>query len=465
MNEELAYSIHLGNDKNKTKKAKEVAKTNQSGTTSFSNNGIQTSTRLSKVNKHNLRDYDNDREMIQILYGTDNLYNDVQYLYLQEFEEARIEYNEKQTREDRKIDNYFKHISNSKLWDLACELIIELGDMEFWEDKNLDYRKNMAVVYKEQVDEFIKLMPEFKIASAVVHFEEISKSPHLHVVGVPVKNDCKKGMKKQVAKSKIFTKESLTMLQDKMRIKCIESYNKTYGKTAEIKKKQKGRNKDINVKDMADYKNFKKQYEKNNERLSKTDEKTKNIDNTSKEINNILDNLRPSKFNKNNKVISNEDIEIIKNYTIDVKDTTKSIRNVKDLNIIMEDFEHSYNEIDKENRSLKYQIEEKDKEIYNLKGELSTKDKIINKLQEEKESIKVQLHKFKEFWHSIMGHFHKRICYDKDNNYKIVSDDLYKNGIFTDDENEIANNIYRKVKPKDEFNKDKNNRKKNDTRF
>ena len=35
----------------------------------------------------------------------------------------------------------------------------------------------------------------------------------------------------------------------------------------------------------------------------------------------------------------------------------------------------------------------------------------------------------------------KENWYDKDNNYKIVSDDLYKNGIFTDDENEIANNI------------------------
>ena len=50
-----------------------------------------------------------------------------------------------------------------------------------------------------------------------------------------------------------------------------------------------------------------------------------------------------------------------------------------------------------------------------------------------------------------MGHFHKRICYDKDENYKIVSNDLYKNGIFTDDENEIANNIGRKVKPKEEI--------------
>ena len=67
-----------------------------------------------------------------------------------------------------------------------------------------------------------------------------------------------------------------------------------------------------------------------------------------------------------------------------------------------------------------------------------------NKLREEKENIKAQLQKFKGFWHSIMSHFHKRICYDKDNNYKIVSDDLYKNGIFDDNDNEIANNIYKK---------------------
>ncbi len=461
MEQELAYSFHLGSDKNRKNKSKKIAESNQSGTTSFSNNGVQNATRLSKVNKHNLRDYDNDREMIEIIYGTDNLYKDVQNLYLQEFEQARIEYNEKQVREDRKINNYFKHISDSKLWDLACELIIELGDMDFWQDKELYYRKKMSNVYKEQVDEFIKLMPEFKIASAIVHFEEQSKSPHLHVVGVPVKENCKKGMKKQVAKSKIFTKESLTMLQNKMRIKCIESYNKTYGKNAEVKKKQKGRNRDINVKDMTDYKALKKQYEKYNKRLANTDEKIKNIDISSKEVNNILDNLKPTTFNKNNKVISNEDIEIIKNYTKNVKDTTKSIRNVNDLNILMEDFENSYSNVVKENNSLKYQLELKDDEIDNLKNELTTKEKIINKLQTEKEKLKQELQKFKGFWHSIMGHFHKRICYDKGENYKIVSDDLYKNGIFTDDENEIANNIYRKVKPKQDIEQAKNKKKDN----
>ena len=47
----------------------------------------------------------------------------------------------------------------------------------------------------------------------------------------------------------------------------------------------------------------------------------------------------------------------------------------------------------------------------------------------------------------------------------IVSDDLYKNGIFDDNDNEIANNILRKVTMPNE-NKAENNRKKNnDTRF
>lgn len=176
MSEELAYSIHLGSDKNKTAKAKEIAKNNPSGETSFSNNGIQNATQLSKVNKHNLRDYDNDRENIQIIYGTSNLYEDMQNLYFQEFEQARIEYNEKQTREDRKIKDYFKHISQDKQKDLACEFIIELGDMDFWNYKDDYYKRGMTQVYKEQMQDLIRIVPEFKVANAVIHFDE-----HLHI--------------------------------------------------------------------------------------------------------------------------------------------------------------------------------------------------------------------------------------------------------------------------------------------
>ena len=105
------------------------------------------------------------KDKIYTIYGTDNLYKDVQQLYFQEFEQSRIEYNNKQTREDRKIENYFKHISDSKLWDLACEIIIELVDMDFLNGKNDEYRFKMIDVYREQVEDLTKIIPNFKIAN------------------------------------------------------------------------------------------------------------------------------------------------------------------------------------------------------------------------------------------------------------------------------------------------------------
>ena len=458
MEQELAYSFHLGSDKNKSKLAKKVAKGNVSGTTSLSNNAIQNAKDLSDVNKHNLRDYDNQRELIRTIYGTNDIVNDVKQVYLDEFEQARLEYNNKQTRDDRKIQDYFKKVCNSQN-DIACEIIVELGDMDFWNDKNERYRLKMVDVYNEQVKELIKIIPDFKIANATIHFDETS--PHMHIVGVPIIENCTKGMKKQVGKSKLFTKATLTEIQDKMRNACIKSYNKFYEVNTRLKEKQKGRNQDINVKNMGDYREIKKQLAKKEQKLEKANTQTKEIDNTSKDIDKILSNLKSTKLNKNNMVISSEDVQKIKNYTEDVKDITQTVRSVNDLNMAIKDFEHSAFEIEKENRSLKYKIGLKDIEIGSLKKELSTKDKIIGKLQTEKEKIKQELQKFKNFWHSIMSHFHKRICYDKDNNYKIVSDDLYKNGIFDNNDNEIANNIYRKITIPDE-NKQTKNKKKND---
>ena len=458
MEQELAYSFHLGSDKNKSKLAKRVSKDNVSGTTSLSNNAIQNANDLSRVNKHNLRDYDKNKELIKVIYGTDNIITDVKDLYLKEFEESKIDYNNKQSREDRKIKDYFQKVCESQN-DIACEIIIELGDMDFWNDKDQEYRLKMIDVYNEQIKDLTKIVPTFKIANATIHFDETS--PHMHIVGVPVVENCTRGMKKQVGKSKLFTKTSLTDIQDKMRNACIKSYNKFYEVDTRLKEKQKGRNQDINVKDMSNYKKIKKQLDKNAQKLAEANNQTEKLDNSSKDINSILDKLKPSKLNKNNNLISNEDVEKIKNFTKDVKDITKTVRSVNDLNMAIKDFEHSSFEIAQENSSLKYQLELKTDEIDRLKKDLSAKDKIIGKLQAEKEKIKQELQKFKDFWYRIMGHFHKRICYDKDNNYKIVSDDLYKNGIFTDDENEIANNIARKVKPKENIEQAKNKKKNN----
>ena len=461
MEQELAYSFHLGSDKNKSKLAKKVAKENISGTTSLSNNAIQNAKDLSDVNKHNLRDYDNQRELIRTIYGTNDIVNDVKQVYLDEFEETRLEYNNKQTCEDRKIKDYFKKVCDSQN-DIACEIIIELGDMDFWNDKDKEYRLKMIDVYNEQIKDLIKIVPTFKIANATIHFDE--NSPHMHVVGVPVIENCKRGMKKQVGKSKVFTKTSLTEIQDKMRNTCIKSYNKFYEVDTRLKEKQKGRNQDINVNEMGSYRKIKKQLEQKEQKLEKANKQTKKLDTDSANINEILDNLKPTLINKNNMVISSEDVQKIKKFTKDVKDTNKTVRSVNDLNIAINEFEHSAFEIEKENRSLKYQLELKDNEIDNLKSELSSKDKTIGKLRTEKEKLRDEVNKFKGFWRNLIKHFQNKIGFDKDEHYKYVSDDLYKNGIFDDNDNEIANNVRRKVKTLDKIANLKD-RKKNDTRF
>ena len=86
MGDVLSYSFHLGRDKNKSKRAQEIAKTTPTGETSFANNAIQNLKDLSDVNNHNHRAYDNKVDDIEIIIGTNNVIEDVIFLYLEEFE-------------------------------------------------------------------------------------------------------------------------------------------------------------------------------------------------------------------------------------------------------------------------------------------------------------------------------------------------------------------------------------------
>lgn len=128
---ELAYSLHLGSDKNRKNVSREKAKINKSGTTSLPNSAIQNVSHLTRVDKHNYRKYDNKAEDIVIVRGTTSLVDDVKNLYKQEFQKAVDEHNSIQVREDRKIKDYFTHVSNNTKNDLACEIIIELGNKKY----------------------------------------------------------------------------------------------------------------------------------------------------------------------------------------------------------------------------------------------------------------------------------------------------------------------------------------------
>ncbi|MCI8467486.1 MAG: hypothetical protein HFI08_04785 [Bacilli bacterium] len=286
----LSYSFHLGNDKNKTKKARQSAKNNSSNTTSFSNNAIQNIKQLGKVNHHNLRKYDNNQELIKTIKGTNDIVKDVKDLYKQEFENAKIEYNNKQTRDDRKIKDYFYKISDDTKHDLACEIIIELGDKHFWKDKSQAEKYKMVEVFTEQVKDLENIVPEFKVANATIHFDE--SSPHLHIVGIAIKEDCKTGMTKQVGKTTVFTKESLKVIQDKMRECCINSYNNVYGLNEKLKEKQKGRNKDISLKDMEIFNETKNKLREN---INELKIEIKDLEDTKNDISSEVNNLSNEK--------------------------------------------------------------------------------------------------------------------------------------------------------------------------
>lgn len=210
---------------------------------------ITLKSKLAAVAKHNLRKYkssDYSKDNICIIYGTSNLIDDVKTVYHKEFDEALEEYNKKQTRQDRKIEDYFEHVAG-KEQDMAVEIIIQIGDREFWKQFD-DMKSYMKLSYQIILDELRKRLPQFVVANAVVHLDE--DSPHMHIVGVPVADGYKKGLSKQVSKRKVFTKDVLSrVLQDELREVANKEVNDWFGE--QIKEKSKGRNHDLTV---AEYK-------------------------------------------------------------------------------------------------------------------------------------------------------------------------------------------------------------------
>ena len=466
MGDVLSYSFHLGRDKNKSKRAQEIAKTTPTGETSFANNAIQNLKDLSDVNNHNHRAYDNKVDDIEIIIGTNNVIEDVIFLYLEEFEEARNEYNNRQTRNDRKIVNYLQYVSDDKKKDIACEIIIELGDMEFWEAQELSSKKQMTKVFIGQVEKLKELLPEFKIANAVAHYDETS--PHLHIVGVPIKDGFKTGMKKQVCKSKVFTKEVLTKLQDDMREDCIGRYNEVFKQDAKLKLKEKGRNLDFNVKDMKNYGKLKNELAKNKEKIDNANKESEIMDSNASDVEEVLEKLKPVPFNKNNKQISNEDIAKINQFAQDVKKSIKGFKTINNLKKTMEEFEETYQNLKSENRELHRIVKVQQEEIENLKEEVSFKDGIIGELKQTIIVIRNELDKFKGFWRKLLRRFQDKIFDERvtDNaedkkNFTIVAEDLEKNGIFDSNDSDIIHDTSKKVLTVEEQEKIKSNKNKN----
>ena len=210
---------------------------------------LTTTHSITAASKHNLRRYTKQTEynvdLIEIVEGSGtSILDDVKKIYKEEFSEVLKEYNEGK-RADRIIKDYLKYVSDNKKNDVAAEVILQIGDMEFWKDKSIEQWKAMTPLLKEQLEVFKATVPEFKVASVVMHLDE--KSPHMQIIGVPVATGYQRGMKKQVAKSKVFTKERMEQIQEILHGNAellIKEHPEIFGGES-LKPKEKGRNSDM----------------------------------------------------------------------------------------------------------------------------------------------------------------------------------------------------------------------------
>ena len=146
---------------------------------------------------HNSRKFkaenvDGTRTHLNIDYCNEN----IKKVYHDLFDEALERYNSKQTRADRKIENYYEKIRNSKQEKPFHELILQIGDKE-----NMSAESENGALAREVLDEYYRGFqernPRLEVFSAHLHMDEAT--PHLHIDFVPFTTGSKRGLDTRVS--------------------------------------------------------------------------------------------------------------------------------------------------------------------------------------------------------------------------------------------------------------------------
>lgn len=112
------------------------------------------------------------------------------------FGKARLEFNEKQKRKDRKIDDYYEHIKKDKQKKPVYEMIIGVYNTD------LD-RKTKKDICKQFCKEWKARNPNLRMIGAYWHADEPGQE-HVHIDYIPVGTGYKKGMRIQSSLTRAF---------------------------------------------------------------------------------------------------------------------------------------------------------------------------------------------------------------------------------------------------------------------
>ena len=149
---------------------------------------------------HNNRDFiaenvDGERTKNNITYCNEK----IQDVYHELFDEALQKYNEKQTRSDRVIADYYEKIRTGKQEKPFHEIILQIGDKDTMgaETENGELAKKILDRY---MHDFEKRNPNLRVFSAHLHMDEAT--PHLHIDFIPFTTNSKRGLETRVSLKK-----------------------------------------------------------------------------------------------------------------------------------------------------------------------------------------------------------------------------------------------------------------------
>lgn len=149
---------------------------------------------------HNRRDFiaenvDSSRTPLNVEYRNE----DIRAVYHELFDNALARYNEKQTRKDRVIDNYYEKIRTGKQEKLFEELIIQIGNKD---DMNASSENGQLArqTLNEYMQSFQQRNPTLRVFSAHLHMDEAT--PHLHIDFIPFTTGSKRGLETRVSLKK-----------------------------------------------------------------------------------------------------------------------------------------------------------------------------------------------------------------------------------------------------------------------
>ena len=142
--------------------------------------------------KFHAKNTDSERSCLNVEYCNEN----VKDVYHELFDEALAWYNEKQTRSDRRIDDYYEKIRSGKQEKPFHEIILQIGDKDNMGAKT-ENGQLAAKVLDKYMRDFQRRNPTLRVFSAYLHMDEAT--PHLHIDFVLYTTGSKRGLDTRVS--------------------------------------------------------------------------------------------------------------------------------------------------------------------------------------------------------------------------------------------------------------------------